>query len=369
MKSMLKQSAVRTRTSLGAVLALAFVMASCGGDDGGDQAAEEPAGDQAAEEPAGDLPPCEHTEILHTQPVHSLGYAPVYIARTEGFFEDVGLEVEQINTGGGGPDLQAMLAGEAQFNSGGGTYQVDALRENQDVLTVYNYRDRTIVDVTLSNEAAESAGVDEDSSLEERIEALRGLTIGATRPGALTYHIARAVVRSGGMDPDSDVEIIGAGSGAEIIAALSQGQVDAILVTQPQPYQAVHEGYGIELISNSRGEIEELAPFSGGNLYTTPDFVEEHRGCVERYVSAIHEANQWFLENDVETVAESLAEEFGDFDPEVLSYSIELVQEAGNASGELDPAGVENVLWAVDEQEVTVDEIMEHYTDEFIPGG
>lgn len=350
----------RSHAHLASALALTLVLAACG-DDGGD------GGDQAAPEEDDGLPPCEQTDITHTQPVHSLGYAPVYIARTEGFFEDVGLEVEQINTGGGGPDLQAMLAGEAQFNSGGGTYQVDALREDQEVLTVYNYRNRSIVDITLSNEAAEAAGVDEDSPIEERIEALRGLTIGATRPGALTYHIARAVVRSGGMDPDNDVEIVGAGSGAEIIAAISQGQVDAILVTQPQPYQAVFEGHGIELISNSRGEIPELDPFSGGNIYTTPAFLDEHPGCVERYVTAIHEANQWFLDNDVETVAASLAEEFGDFDAEVLEYAIELVQEAGNASGELDPEAVENVLWAVGEEEVTVDEIMENYHDEFVP--
>jgi NitT/TauT family transport system substrate-binding protein len=351
----------RVRASLVPLLAFTLVLAACG-DDGDDTAAEAESGENG-------LPACEQTDIMHTQPVHSLGYAPVYIARTEGFFEDVGLEVEQVNTGGGGPDLQALIAGEAQFNSGGGTYQIDALREGQEVLTVYNYRDREIVDVTLSHEAAEAAGVDEDSSLDERIEALRGTTIGATRPGALTYHIARAIVRSAGMDPDNDVEIIGAGSGAEIIAALAQGQVDSILVTQPQPYQAVHEGHGIELISNSRGEIPELDPFSGGNIYTTSSFADENPGCVERYVSAIHEANQWFLDNDVETVADSLAEEFADFDPEVLSYSIELVQEAGNASGELDPAAVENVIWAVDEQEITVDDVMEFYTEEFIPEG
>lgn len=353
---------------LAALLSIAL-LAACAGDE---QAAE-PAGDDAeegAEEGTEDgLPECEVTEMTHTQPVHSLGYAPVYVARLQGFFEEVGLTVEQIDTGGGGPDLQAMLAGEAQFNSGSGTYQIDALREGQEVLTVYNYRDRETVDVTLSNEAAEAAGVTEDSPLEDRIEALRGLTIGATRPGALTYHIARAIVRAGGMDPDADVEIIGAGSGGEIIAALAQGQVDAILVTQPQPYQAVHEGYGIELISNSRGEIDELDPFSGGNLYTTGQFAEEHPGCVERYVMAVDEGNQWFLENDVETVADALAEEFGDFDREVLEYAIELTQEAGNASGELDPAAVEGTLWAVEEEQVTVDEIMENYTDEFIPEG
>jgi NitT/TauT family transport system substrate-binding protein len=324
----------------------------------------------AADDPDDDLPPCEQTELTHTQPVHSLGYAPVYVARVQGMFEEVGLEVEQINTGGGGPDLQALLAGEAQFNSGSGTYQLDALQQEQEVTTVYNYRDLEIVDVTLSHEAAEEAGVTEDSPLEDRIEALRGLTSGATRPVALTYYIARAIARVGGMDPDTDVEIIGAGSGAEIIAAFAQGQVDAILVTQPQPFQAVHEGHGIELISNSEGEISELVPFSGGNIYTTPEFVEEHRGCVERYVAAIHEANQWFVDNDVDTVADALEEEFDEFDREVLDRAVELVQAATNPSGELDPAAVENTIWAVEaEGEIDVDEVMEHYTDEFIPGG
>jgi NitT/TauT family transport system substrate-binding protein len=169
----------RTRVPAVALLAVLIGVPACASEDEG------PVADPAADD---GLPACEHTEIVHTQPVHSLGYAPIYIARTEGFFDEVGLQVEQINTAGGGPDLQAMLAGEAQFNSGGGTYQVDALRESLEVLTVYNYRDREIVDVTLSNEAAAAAGVTEESSLEERIEALRGLTIGATQSSPCASH-------------------------------------------------------------------------------------------------------------------------------------------------------------------------------------
>lgn len=349
------KTAPRPRASVSVALVLGLLLTGCAADNGED-----------AED---GLPPCDDTDMMHTQPVHSLGYAPVYVAVTEGFFEDHGLEVEQVDTGGGGPDLQALVAGEAEFNSGSGTYQIDALRENQDVLTVYNYRDLEIVDVTMSHEAAEAAGVDEDSPLDERIEALRGTTIGVTQPGALTYHVARAIVTAGGMDPDSDVDIVGAGSGAAIIAALEQDTVDSIMVTQPQPYQAVHAGHGIELISNSTGEIAEMAPFSGGNIYAMADYVADNEGCVERYVNAIHEANQWMLDNDVDTVAESLAGEFGEYDPEVLRHSIELVQEAGNPSGELDGEAVENVLWAVDEDEITVDQVMENYTDEFVPQG
>lgn len=344
--------------------ALALVLVAC--DAGDDEVAADSDGDGNGDT-AGEE--CEDTDITVTQAVHSLAFTPIYVAEQEGFFDEEGLSVERIDTGGGGPDLQAMLAGDAQFNAGAGTYQIDAYREGQDVRTVYNFMDNNIVNIVISNEAAEAAGVDADSPIDEKIQALEGLTIGATRPGALTFHIARQTLREGGLDPDEDAEVVGAGAGPELIAALAQGQVDAIVQSEPVMLQAAAEGHGIHFINHAVGEVEGMVPFSMENIFTTGEYLESNPGCVQRFVNAIHAANQWIIDEDTDTVTETLAVDFPEVDQEVLSQAVEFIQEASNPTGELDPAAVEVTLTTVEEEEITVDDIMGQYTDQFLPEG
>lgn len=363
----------RSRTARTAPIAvvtlLALVLAACQttGDD--DVVADADGGDTDETGETADAPTCEDTDLTVTQAVHSLAFTPIYIASSQGFFEEQGLTIEQIDTGGGGPDLQAMLAGDAEFNAGAGTYQIDAFREGQDVRTVYNFMDHNIVNIVISHEAAEAAGVDADSPIDEKIQALEGLTIGATRPGALTFHIARQTLREGGLDPDEDAEVVGAGAGPELIAALAQGQVDAIVQSEPVMLQAEAEGHGIHFINHAVGEVEGMVPFSMENIFTTGEYLEENPGCVQRFVNAIHEANQWIIDEDTETVTEALAADFAEIDEDVLSRAVEMIQAASNETGELDPAAVEVTLETVGEEEITVDDIMGQYTDEFIPEG
>src|SRR4051794_29530451 len=71
-------------------------------------AAAKPAESKPAEpaKPAGPL-----RKVKMSQATVSLPYAPFYIAQAKGFFAGQGLDVELISTGGGGPDLQALISG------------------------------------------------------------------------------------------------------------------------------------------------------------------------------------------------------------------------------------------------------------------
>ena len=51
-----------------------------------------------------------------TIPVVAHSMTPVYVAQTRGFFSDEKLEIDITSTGGGGPDIRALIAGDVEFS-------------------------------------------------------------------------------------------------------------------------------------------------------------------------------------------------------------------------------------------------------------
>src|SRR5215208_1438076 len=75
-----------------------------------------PAAAPAAQPPAAQSAPAALTKLRVTQSVaDSVAFIPIYVARYFNFFGDENLAVDVITTAGGGPDVAALIAGEAQF--------------------------------------------------------------------------------------------------------------------------------------------------------------------------------------------------------------------------------------------------------------
>src|SRR6202035_1672860 len=72
------------------------------------------------------------------------------------------------------------------------------------------------------------------------LKSLRGKPVGVTSSGSLTDNTLRYMIRKLGFNPDSDYEIIAAGTGASMRAALDTGSVAAGMFTTPdvQAYMA-----------------------------------------------------------------------------------------------------------------------------------
>lgn len=60
----------------------------------------------------------EVEKLVIAEPVHSIGYLPLYAAVHEGYFEEAGLDVEII-TATGGAHVTTVVSGEAWGNIGG----------------------------------------------------------------------------------------------------------------------------------------------------------------------------------------------------------------------------------------------------------
>ena len=258
------------------------------------------------------------TKVKMTIPVVAHSMAPVYIAQSKGFFAEEKLEPDITSTGGGGPDIRALIAGDVEFSFTTGDNVILAQQEGKRLLMVMSGLNKVFINWAMHKEAAKAKGVTESMPLAEKIKTLKGLTIGVTNPGALTAHLAAFVVRKAGYNPQQDVQIVPVGAGPTWLAALENRKVDVALTAPPVPETAISRGFAIMFINNAKGEDPSIPEFLMENLIARPDTIAKDPDLVRRMVRALTRANQWALKSTPEQVADALKPFMAKTPPELL---------------------------------------------------
>ena len=248
----------------------------------------------------------ELRKVKLTQAVDSLIFLPTYVARAKGFFAEEGLEVEQISTGGGGPEVQALIAGEVEFAVAGATYHLSAQQQGKKLLGVVNVGNKMAVNFAIHKEVARERGITEAMPFEEKLKRLKGLTFGPTRPGALTWQVGEYIIRRAGLEPLKDVKMVAAGAGPTLLAALEQRKIDVLIQSIPVPETAIHRGHAIMLFNLAKGEDPLFDEFVLENLLVRPDWARANADLVRRAVRAHLKANQWIADAPAEQIADAV---------------------------------------------------------------
>jgi len=276
--------------------------------------------------------------IRVTQAVTSLSYIHSYVAQSQGFFKQAGLAAELVDTGGGGPDVQLVLAGRAELTVNDGAQVLPALQQGQALKCVMSLLDKSIINATIRKETADRLGITASTPFAEKIAKLKGLKIGVTRPGALTWQQARFNLISAGLNPDRDAEVIGIGGASALGAALENGRVDVIYISMPIGERLVQSGKGILLVNNSRGEDPRLASFMMEGLWATPEFIKANRDVVARAVKAYARAGAFIRDARIEDVVAAVKPVLGSVGDEVLLEGAKGVRSAVSRTGRMDNA-------------------------------
>ncbi len=258
-------------------------------------------------------------------PVVAISMTPVYLAQAKGYFAEEGLDVETTSTGGGGPDIRAVIAGEADFSFTTGDNVILAYQEGKPLVMVMSGLRRLFINWAMHKETAKAKGITENTPLGEKLKAMKGLTVGVTNPGALTAHLAAFVIRKAGYVPQEDVKIIPIGAGPTWIAALENRKVDLALTAPPVPETAIQRGYAIMFIDNTKGEDPSISEFLMENLIARPETLKKDPDLVRRMVRALVRANKWALSSTPEQVAEALKPALGKTEPAILLAGVKSV--------------------------------------------
>src|SRR5262244_3333287 len=127
-------------------------------------------------------------KIKITQPAESLSYMPIYVGRAKGFFKEAGIDLEVVLTRGDGPDVQALMAKEVEFVATPPHHLYTLYLQNRKLLGIAGILGRCSSNLVISREVAVERGVSENSPFEQKLASLKGLTLGVSTPGSLTYN-------------------------------------------------------------------------------------------------------------------------------------------------------------------------------------
>ncbi len=215
-----------------------------------------------------------------------LYYLPLTVAESLGYFKDEGLEAQVVDFAGGSQALRAVVGGSADVVSGAFEHTVNMQAKGQR-MRAFVLQGRAPQIVLAVNKRT----MPNFKSLAD----LKGRKIGVTAPGSSTNIMANFVLAKAGLKP-TDVSFIGVGATNAAIAAIRQGQIDAL--SHLDPVITILERAGdIQIVTDTRIVAEADRVFGGpmpaACLYAPQTFVDRHPNTVQALTNAIVRADKW----------------------------------------------------------------------------
>jgi len=206
-----------------------------------------------------------------------------WIAKEAGIFAKHGIEADVILLTGSPRAVQTLLAGDIQYTIAGGQSAVRARMHGADPVIV----------ATSSNLSSQRVLLRPDSTL-QRLQDLKGKTVGVTQYGSGGDTFLRAALRKIGLRPDADVTILQMGGTPQVASSLIAGKVDAG-VSGESSVLLIHQGKMKQLAGASATEMKILS--SGAPLITTRRYISRDRRVVMQFMRAYVEGVHYFKTN------------------------------------------------------------------------
>lgn len=220
-----------------------------------------------------------------------------FVAEDGGFFVAEGLELERIELGGGVDLFTALASGSVAFTQLGTQHGIRAVTRGLDFRGIFGFSHGSNEFGIISPEAAAAAGITEDSTIDEKFEALRGLKIGTGRPGSTTTTLAIGAMEQRGIDTTTDVELVPLGRGSAMLPAFQAGEIDAFFWIPPETQIAALEPGAVTIDFRL---LPELAGVNWASYFTTDNYILEHPDTVQAFLRAVLNAREWALANEAD---------------------------------------------------------------------
>ena len=244
-----------------------------------------------AEEPAELLP------LTVAEPVHLIGYLPLYVAIHEGYFAEEGLDVSVVQATGGA-HVTAVVSGDAFAVIGGvDSYNfANAAGTDDPIIAIVNCVNRA--NVYLFARKGLVPG-------EDMASFLKGKTIIAGRYGGSPNVLTRYLVKENGLDPDTDVTLLENADASTVTAMLKYGQGDIGNGGEPQISEGVTEG----IFEEPFVAFPDLGDYAYSVIGVRKSAIEEQPDVCAAFVRAMQKGLAT-VHNDRETAERILQLEF-----------------------------------------------------------
>jgi NitT/TauT family transport system substrate-binding protein len=268
----------------------------------------------------------------------SFYYLPLTIAEQLGYFKDEGLNLKISDFAGGAVALRAVVGGSADVVSGAYEHTI-SLQSKKQYFQAFVLQGR-LPQIAFGVATPKAAQV-------KSFKDLKGMKVGVSAPGSSTHNLVKQLLTKGGLDPNKDVAIVGVGLGAQAIAAIKSGQIDAISNTDPVMTK-LEQDNAVKIIADTRtvkGTQEVWgAPLPAGCLYAPIEFVQKNPNTAQALANAIVRADKWIAKASATDVAKVVPEAYLMGDRALYLFSYDKVKEAISPDGIISDAGAKATL-------------------------
>lgn len=209
-----------------------------------------------------------------------LGFAPLWVAAKQGFFDRQVLDVQLVLVRGTETAVQALAGGSAYVAIPSPDLVIGSVERGLDLVMIGGL----VNGLTHAIMGGKKYRTYED---------LRGTLIGSqTLTSGITF-VLRRVLKAKGLEYPRDYKLISfGGGGPEIFAALSAGQIAAAPLAPPLNFAVEESGF------NLIGWYRDVLPNYQLNVYVAErSWAEKHRPVLVRFMKAIVLAKRWLYEN------------------------------------------------------------------------
>ena len=256
----------------------------------------------------------QETEELKTIGVNevtrSVSYAPQYVAISQGYFAEEGLNIELTTGQGADKVMTAVLAGQSDIGFAGPEASIYIYNEGkEDYAEVFAQMTQKDGSFLVSKEKTDNFSWQD----------LKGKTVIPGRKGGVPYMTFEYVLKKNGIDPQKDLNLDDSIKFDLMAGAFAGGDAEYVTLFEPtaSATESAGKGYVVASVGEASGEIPYTAYFA------KKSYIEKNEDIIQGFTNAIYKGEKYVKEHTAKEIAEAIKDFFPDTNIEMLTASIQ----------------------------------------------
>src|SRR6476620_3221029 len=219
-------------------------------------------------------------KVRYNEVVHSMLYAPAYVAIAKGYFDERGLDVTLATAQGGDKSVAVMLSNQADIG----------LIGPESAIYVHNSDSPVKIPIfcgLTSTDGFMLVGREKVDKFDWKM--LKGKEILGFRPGSTPLLFFEAALRQNGLDPYKDVKLMNNVAIPARVGSWLAGQNQYAIFIEPDASQLELDGKAHFLASIG----ETVGPADYPSFMATDKYIRDNPEVIQSWTNAIYKGMKW----------------------------------------------------------------------------
>lgn len=256
----------------------------------------------------------DRTDLVLSEVAHSIFYAPQYAAIELGYFEEEGINLTLINSGGADKVMTALISGDAQIGFMGSEASIYVYQEGS--------KDPAVNFAQLTQRAGNFL-VGRQPEQDFDWASLKGKKVLGGRAGGMPQMVFEYILKKHGLDPKTDLSIDQSINFGLTAAAFTSSSADYTVEFEPFATTLEQEGSGY--VVASLGRDSGYVPYTA--YCARKSYIDQNPELIQSFVNAIQRGLDYVNTHTPEEIAKTIQPQFKETAPDRLAVIVGRYQE------------------------------------------